>query len=121
MMRCSECDATLKHFDSACWNCNAVLGSRKGRGPKRFCTAVDLFFNLCIVLTVMSLFSDLAPAFKLCASALLVLRLVKSSADEMAKLGSLSAFRVVIKEQNRRWRQAATPQWQLALEKSRRA
>jgi len=121
MMKCSECDSTLNRHDRTCWYCNAALGSRNRKGPKHFCKAVNLFFAMFAVLTVVSLFSDIAPAFKVCAAGLVVIRLVKSSADEMAKLGSLNAFRVVIAAQKHAWRKASTPQWQLALEKSRRA
>jgi hypothetical protein len=121
MMHCSECDATLNRFDRKCWKCSAVLGSRKSRGPKRFCAVVNIVLSIFMVLTVLSLFTDIGPAFKACLAGLTVIRLVKTSADEMAKLGRLSAFRIVVAYQRKALKKAVTPQWQLALEKSRRA
>ena len=122
MIHCSECNATLHQFDTRCWCCDVALSSRKQKGPKAFCKAVNAFFSFFTVLAVISVFfSDITWGFKLCAiSALLVVRLVKHSADEMAKLGKLDAFKVVLSRRKSQWGHTATPRWQLALEKCRR-
>jgi hypothetical protein len=120
MIHCSECDATLNQLDRSCWSCEAPLRRKGGtKAPKYFCMVVNLFYTLFTVLTVIALFSDIAPALKACSMGLLVLRLVKGSAEEMAKLGGLSAFKVVIAERNRGRSGSNKQQWQMALEKSR--
>jgi hypothetical protein len=120
MIHCSECDATLNRFDRTCWSCQAPLKRKGGmKAPKYFCLVVNLFYSLFTVLTVISLFSEIAPALKVCCMGLLVLRLVKRSADEMAKLGGVNAFKVVVAERTRELAAANTPHWRAALDKSR--
>ena len=86
MEHCLECNSTLKSDERECWGCGAIIPDKNAKASynERFRRVVQVMFLIFLVLTVASLFLDALPFWR-CVAALVVIYLVKSSADYMAK------------------------------------
>ena len=84
MERCLQCNSTLKSDEKECWGCGTVVPEKnpKKAFSERFKTVVNVLFITFIALTALSLF-DVVPGFWKCFAGVLVLYLVKNSADHM--------------------------------------
>ena len=121
MIRCQHCEADLGKSDRVCWSCHVSVKRLGLKAPKRFCQVVDLFHVMFVVLTLASIFTTTVPALQACAAGLMVVRLVKRSADYMAELGPLRAFEALIPRNGADHRTRPAPRdFQTAFEKSRR-
>ena len=85
--KCLNCHASLKPDETACFMCDTPVpqDTNKVTLQQRFRTGVKFGLFFCAGLTVLSLFTDLAPSFTKCLVATVVMSLVKSSADQMAQ------------------------------------
>jgi len=73
--------------EKECFTCGSKVpdpNPRKG-ASEHFQTVIKALFVFSGVLTVASLFTDLVPSFGKCFAALVVLFLVKNSAESMAE------------------------------------
>jgi hypothetical protein len=121
MNRCQHCKADLAKTDRVCWSCHVRVQSLRLKAPKRFCQVVDLFHVMFVVLTLASVFTTTVPALQICAAGLMVLRLVKRSADYMAEFCPVKAFEALIPRNGADHRTRPAPRdFQSAFEKSRR-
>ncbi len=85
MERCLQCNSTLKSDEKECWGCGASVPEKnpKKAFSDRFKSIVNVLFILFVALTALSLFTDYVPGFWKCFAGMLVLYLVKNSADHM--------------------------------------
>ncbi len=122
MNRCQHCEADLAKSDRVCWSCHVRVKRLGLKAPKRFCQAVDLFHVMFVVLTLTAIFTTAVPTLQICAAGLMVIRLVKRSADYMLELGPLKAFEALIPRNGAEHRNRPAPRdFRSAFEKSRRA
>ena len=122
MNHCQHCDANVKKSAKVCWSCHVKVKRAGLKAPKLFCRFVDLFHVMFVVLTLFSMFTTQVPTFQICSAGLMVLRLVKRSADYMAELGPMRAYEVVLTRNGAAHRnQPSRRKWQSAFEKSRKA
>ncbi len=86
MDHCRQCNSTLKSDEKECWGCGAGVPEQNSRPSfnERFRKVVKVTFLMFAGLTVASLFVE-SLSFVKCISGLLVLFLVKNSADYMAE------------------------------------
>ena len=87
MPRCLQCNGSLRREETSCFVCGAPVPEDHPKSPfrERCRTAIKIAFYFSLALTVASIFTDLTPSFIKCSAATVVLRLVKSSADQMAE------------------------------------
>lgn len=86
MERCTQCNSPLKRGELVCYSCEAPVASKNP--PKQFSDkfriTINAIFIFFVLVTIGSLLTDMFPSFWKCFSALVVLYLVKNSADNMA-------------------------------------
>lgn len=85
MIRCLDCNASLKKDETACFTCGTPVKRQDPRSSygARFATFIKFAFIGSCVLTVASLFFEATPSFAKCITTTLILLCVKSSADQM--------------------------------------
>lgn len=86
MTHCLTCDAILQTQEKQCYSCGTIVPhhAQQANFSMRFATAVRALFFVSIALTVASVCTNVAPPFKTCLGATLVLGLVSKSARQMA-------------------------------------
>jgi hypothetical protein len=87
MNRCLQCNSTLTPDEKVCFTCETPvpLAVPKQDVHVYFRRVVNGLFILFAIMTVFSPFTDAVPSFMKCASGLVILVLVRNSADQMAQ------------------------------------
>ncbi len=85
MIRCLDCNSSLKKEETVCFTCGATVKVETPQSifGQRFASFLKFAFLGSAVLTVASLFFDATPSFAKCLTTTLVLLFVRSSADQM--------------------------------------
>ena len=86
MIRCRQCNSTLKRDEQECYACGQIVmngDDAKVLFAKRFNAGISVLFFICAGITVASLFLDATPPFVDCAAVTGILGLVRSSAGQM--------------------------------------
>jgi predicted nucleic acid-binding Zn ribbon protein len=86
MERCVQCNSPLKRDETVCYSCEAPVLSKnpKKQFSDKFRITINAVFIFFALVTVGSLLTNMFPSFWKCFSGLVVLYLVKNSADNMA-------------------------------------
>ena len=85
MTKCLTCQATLQKHETKCFLCGTevVPDTKKLTLLERFNSGAKVALIVSSLLTVASLFTNVAPPFIKCMVATVILYLVKSSAQQM--------------------------------------
>lgn len=86
MERCMQCNSPLKRDELVCYSCEAPVASKipKKQFSDKFRITINAVFIFFVLVTAGSLFTDMFPSFWKCFAGLVILYLVKNSADNMA-------------------------------------
>jgi hypothetical protein len=86
LIRCRDCNSTIKPGEPTCYCCGSAApagDSAKTAFGKKFAAGIQVAFLLSAAMTVASLFFEATPSFAKCLTATVVLLFVKSSAQQM--------------------------------------
>jgi len=84
MLRCRDCNASLKKDEKECFTCGhpVEVDTRQSTFGRRFAGFIKVVFLISLVMVPLSLFME-SMSFSKCMTTTLVLFFVKSSADQM--------------------------------------
>jgi hypothetical protein len=87
MQKCGSCNGTIREDETICFQCDAPVPPRiaKVTIPERMLTVINILLAISAGMTVLALFVDFGPSFKMAGFATGLLGLVKSSALQMVE------------------------------------
>ena len=88
MLRCLQCNSTLKPTETECFTCGAAVPVKEGKKPfrEKFRTILNALFIFFGIVTIASILAPgYAPSLWKSFPVLLVIYLVKNSADQMSE------------------------------------
>jgi hypothetical protein len=85
MERCLQCNSTLAKQETSCWACGAAVPEKNPKKTldARFRLAINILFIIFGAFTVVSIFMPTGMLTK-CIAGMVILALVRSSAQNMA-------------------------------------
>jgi hypothetical protein len=88
MPACLNCGGRLCKGDTKCFTCEAPAepkASPRDANLGRARVILMILFLVCLVLTIVSIFTDVGPSFTKCAAATVILHFVRTSAVQMSE------------------------------------
>jgi hypothetical protein len=88
MPACRNCGGRLCKNETKCFTCEAPVIEEKNTRQValgRIRIGLTIAFVVCLILTIVSIFTDVGPSFWKCAAATVILHFVKESAVQMSE------------------------------------